>query len=180
MRQECGVGIVEVDVSGERPAFVAPATRIEPLPPERLESAARALRIDPADILRSALLTNGPVWEFLELRDAAAVLRADATGASFPQERAIGLLGAHEPGGEADVEVRMVDIWHGVKEDPITGSLNAAIARWLKSEGRLTAPYVAAQGTRIGRHGRVHVRPRGEDVLIGGDVRILIEGTLEL
>ncbi len=180
VRQECGVGIVEVDVSSARPAFKAPATRIEPLPAERLESAARALRIDPADIRASALLTNGPVWEFLELRDADAVLAADAAGASFPEERAIGLLGAHAPGGEADVEVRMVDIWHGVKEDPITGSLNAAIACWLKGEGRLDRSYVAAQGTRIGRHGRVHVRPRGEDVLIGGDVTVLIEGTVDL
>ncbi|ALN74359.1 PhzF family phenazine biosynthesis protein [Aureimonas sp. AU20] len=179
VRQECAVGLIEIDVSGERPAFVAPPTRVEPLDAARLDSAVKALRIDPADVLRSALLTNGPVWEFLELRDAAAVLAADATGASFPEERAIGLLGAHPAGSEADVEVRMIDIWHGIKEDPITGSLNAAIACWLQAEGRLDAPYVAAQGTRIGRHGRVHVSPRGSDVMIGGDVRILIEGTLE-
>uniref|UniRef100_UPI000B1FFA36 PhzF family phenazine biosynthesis protein n=1 Tax=Aureimonas sp. N4 TaxID=1638165 RepID=UPI000B1FFA36 len=45
VRQECAVGVVEVDVAGARPAFVAPPTRIEPLAPDRLESAARALRI---------------------------------------------------------------------------------------------------------------------------------------
>lgn len=179
VRQECGVGLVEVDVSAERPAFVAPPTRIEPLEDAVLASALRALRIDPADVVASARLVNGPVWEFIELRDAEAVLRADAAGASFPEERAIGLLGAYPPGGEADFEVRMIDIWHGVKEDPITGSLNAAIARWLKAEGRLDGPYVAAQGRAIGRHGRVHVRPRGEDVLVGGDVSVLIEGVLE-
>ncbi len=179
VRQECAVGVVEVDVAGARPAFVAPPTRIEPLAPDRLESAARALRIDPADILRSALLTNGPVWEFLELRDADCVVRADASGASFPEERAIGLLGTYPTGSEVDAEVRMIDIWHGVKEDPITGSLNAAIACWLKAEGRLTQPYVAAQGRCIARHGRVHVAPRGQDILIGGDVSILIEGVLD-
>ena len=132
VRQECAVGIVEVDCTGERPAFVAPPTRIESLDPERLREAASALRIDPGDILRSARLVNGPVWDLLELRDASAVLRADPTGASFGEERAIGLIGAHPQGAEADVEVRMIDIWHGIKEDPITGSLNAAIACWLQ------------------------------------------------
>lgn len=48
-------------------------------------------------------------------------------------------------------------------EDPVTGSLNAALAVWLLSTGRLTAPYVARQGTRLGREGRVHVTqdPKG-------------------
>jgi predicted PhzF superfamily epimerase YddE/YHI9 len=42
-------------------------------------------------------------------------------------------------------------------EDPVTGSLNAALAGWLLRSGRLEAPYVARQGTALGREGRVHV-----------------------
>ncbi|MBB3952072.1 PhzF family phenazine biosynthesis protein [Aureimonas jatrophae] len=180
VRQECGVGIVRIDVSGAVPAFVAPPTRIEALEPERLAEALAALRIDPREVVRSARLVNGPAWEAIELRSAEAVLAADPTGASFPEERAIGLIGPHAPGGEADVEVRMIDIWHGIKEDPITGSLNAALACWRQAEGRLDGPYVVAQGTRIGRIGRVHVRPDGDAVMIGGAVSILIEGMLDL
>ena len=42
-------------------------------------------------------------------------------------------------------------------EDPVTGSLNASLAQWLLATGRATAPYVASQGTALGRAGRVHV-----------------------
>lgn len=181
VRQECGVGLVEIDLSGSVPAFVAPPTGVEPLAPERLAEALAALHIDPADVVRSARLTNGPVWDAIELRSADAVLRADASGSSFPAERAIGLIGPHAAGSEADVEVRMLDIGSNVKEDPITGSLNAALACWMRDQGRLDRPYIAAQGTVIGRLGRVYVRPAPAGrVMIGGETTILIEGSLEL
>ena len=35
----------------------------------------------------------------------------------------------------------------GMPEDPITGSLNAAISCWLAGQGRLTRPIVLSQGT---------------------------------
>ena len=38
-------------------------------------------------------------------------------------------------------------------EDPVTGSLNASLAQWLLDTGRLSAPYVAAQGTALGGPG---------------------------
>jgi len=180
VRQECAVGIVAIDLRGTVPAFVAPPTRIEPLAPDVLAEALAALRIDPADVVRSARLANGPVWEAIELRDAACVLAADPAGAHFPHERAIGLIGPHPEGSETDFEVRMIDVWHGVKEDPITGSLNAALACWRRDEGRLDRDYVVSQGTAIGRLGRVHVRREGDAVLIGGATTILIEGMLEL
>lgn len=181
VRQECAIGIVEIDRSGPLPAFVAPQTRIAPMEPDRLAETLSALRIDPADVVRAARLDNGPTWDAIELRSAAAVLAVDPRGASFAPERRIGLIGPHAPGGEADVEVRMLAISDSLKEDPITGSLNAALARWMESEGRMASAYVAAQGTAIGRLGRVHVRAAGEGrVLIGGAVTILIEGTLTL
>jgi PhzF family phenazine biosynthesis protein len=69
----------------------------------------------------------------------------------------------------------------GMSEDPITGSLNAAIAKWLLASGRLQKPYLVAQGTQIGRHGRVAVTPGNhETVWIGGEVHILIEGNVRL
>lgn len=181
VRQECAVGIIEIHGDGPVPAFVAPKTHIEPLGEERVRELTVVMRLDPADVVGSAYLVNGPEWEVLELRSASAVLRADAAGAHFPTERCIGLIGPHEAGAEADFEVRMIDIWHGVKEDPITGSLNAAIACWRQATGRLVAPYTVAQGTALERLGRVHVRlaSRGR-VLVGGETRILIEGVLDL
>ena len=67
-----------------------------------------------------------------------------------------------------------------MSEDPITGSLNAAIAWWMASEGRLTRDLTIAQGTKLGREGRVFVC-RATDgsgqVLIGGESRIVVTGT---
>jgi PhzF family phenazine biosynthesis protein len=43
VRQECGVGIVDIDVSGAVPAFAAPKTTVAPLRPEKLEAIILAL-----------------------------------------------------------------------------------------------------------------------------------------
>ena len=71
----------------------------------------------------------------------------------------------------------------GMSEDPITGSLNSALACWMHAQGRLRGDLVIAQGTSINRHGRVYVKPDPNAegrILIGGETRILIEGVLSL
>ncbi|MEV0384072.1 PhzF family phenazine biosynthesis protein [Nonomuraea sp. NPDC050643] len=66
-------------------------------------------------------------------------------------------------------------------EDPVTGSLNASLGQWLLRTGRAEAPYVAAQGTVIGRAGRVRVSTDDEgDVWVGGDVITCVTGQAEL
>ena len=67
-----------------------------------------------------------------------------------------------------------------MSEDPITGSLNSAIAHWLKSKNRLGKAITVAQGTVIGRKGRVSIRPDSDHVQIGGQTHIIIEGVVNL
>ncbi|WP_413991052.1 PhzF family phenazine biosynthesis protein [Labrys okinawensis] len=180
VRQACGVGIVEIDVSSTVPAFTAPPTTIEPMPAETLETIAAALAIDPGRILRTAILNNGSPRPVLELAGAGEVLALDSARVRWPAFQPIGVIGAHAPGGECDYEVRLLAPSSGMSEDPITGSLNAALAHWLQSQGRLRGPIVLAQGTKIGRVGRVYISTVGNKVLVGGNTQILIEGTLEL
>ena len=181
VRQECAVGIVEIDVSqANELAFVAPPTRIEPLDPDRLQLIVEALEIPQDAILRSARLNNGPVWQVLQLASAQAVLAVDSSRVRWPEYTPIGLIGAHPPGSECDYEVRMFAPSSGMSEDPITGSLNAAIAHWMRADGRLSGPIRIAQGTAIGRHGRVSIRPDGSNIWIGGQVQVLIVGTIDL
>jgi PhzF family phenazine biosynthesis protein len=183
VRQECGVGIVEIDLRGAVPAFVAPPTAIEPLPDEDLGAIVEALTIDRSRIVRTARLDNGPRWQVLELESAADVLAVDAAAVRWPAFRSIGLIGRHQPGGECDYEVRMLAPSSGMSEDPITGSLNSAIALWMRDEDRLGEGMLIAQGTCIGRVGRVHVRRDPRDVarvLIGGESHVLIQGTVRL
>ena len=178
VRQECGIGIVEIDVSGAQFAFVAPPTKIERLPEEILHSIMEALDISSESILHTALLDNGPVWTVLQLQSADQVLSVDSSLVRWPEYKSIGLIGAHKAGAECDYEVRMLAPSSGMSEDPITGSLNSALAQWLSAEGRLGQSIIIAQGTSINRHGRVSVRVDGADdkIKIGGDTHILIDG----
>ena len=179
--QECGVGLVEIDVTTPgRPAFGAPPTRIAPLEAAQRDSIVATLSIPEHLILRTAQLENGPVWQVLELASAEAVLAVDSSRVRWPAFGSIGLIGAHPGGAECDVEVRMLAPSSGMSEDPITGSLNAAIAQWMRSEKRLDKPLTVAQGTAIGRTGRVFIRPDDQRIWIGGHTHVLIDGTVRL
>ena len=182
VRQECGVGIVDIDISGTKPAFVAPPTTIKPMEDATREAIIAALDIPPHAILHTAELDNGPVWQAFHLDSADAVLALDSSKLRWPAFKSTGLIGAHPAGGECDFEVRMLAPSSGMSEDPITGSLNAALAHWMRADGRLQSPVTIAQGTRIDRCGRVFVRPDEPTgkVFIGGTSHILIDGTVDL
>lgn len=184
VRQDCAVGLVEIDLGGQVPAFAAPPTAIAPLPEENRDAIASALQIAPQTILRSALLDNGPVWQVLELETAEQVLAVDSSRVAWPAFKGIGLIGAHPADADCQFEVRMLTSSSGMSEDPITGSLNAALAHWMAAEGRLTSEIVVAQGTKIGRHGRVYIRPNGSGddrkIMVGGRTQILIRGEVTL
>jgi PhzF family phenazine biosynthesis protein len=182
VRQECGVGIVEIDVTDSRlPAFVAPSTEIRPMRPDSFEAIVDALEIQRDEILHSAELDNGPVWQVMQLSSAEAVLKLDSSLVRWPTFKAIGMIGAHARGSECNYEVRLLAPSSGMSEDPITGSLNSALAHWLQADGRLKHSLTVAQGTCIGRQGRVSINPiDSHNVKIGGQTHILIEGTVLL
>ena len=178
--QECAIGLVDIHLGGDVPAFVAPETEVAALSEDEVASLCDALAVARRDVVRAARLANGPVWQVLELASAEAVLAVDAARVRWPEHVGVSVLGAHREGAECDYEVRSLSPSSGMSEDPITGSLNAAIAWWMASEGRLSRDLTIAQGTKLGREGRVFVR-RATDgsgqVLIGGESRIVVTGT---
>lgn len=182
VRQECGVGIVEIDISDPGMlAFTAPPTQVRPMQTENFAEIVAQLEIVIDKILLTAELDNGPVWQAFLLDSAESVLALDSSRVRWPEFQALGFIGAHPAGSECDYEVRMLAPSSGMSEDPITGSLNSALAHWLQAEGRLDGPVMVAQGTCIGRHGRVSIKPVAEqNIKIGGQTHILIEGTVEL
>ncbi len=180
VRQECGVGIVIIDIKGQVPSFAAPKTKVDQLSQDALDTITSALSLSPDRIVRTALLSNGPVWQVLELVSAEDVLAADSSKTVYPELVGVGLIGAHPLGAECQFEVRNISPSSGMSEDPITGSLNAAIAQWMYSEGHWLNDVSVAQGTCIGRHGRLFIRNEGDSVWIGGHTQILIEGELSL
>ena len=82
---------------------------------------------------------------------------------------------------EPSVEVRMFVSDLVVAEDPITGSFNASLAQWLIADGHAPARYVAAQGTCIGREGRVYIEQDASgQVWVGGDSVTCVDGSVLL
>lgn len=178
--QQCGVGLVTVRQDGTRLAFAAPPLRRSgPLEPEVLARAVAALKLRADDVLRHAWVDNGPGWCALLLRSADAVLALAPDFAALGDLK-LGVVGAHAPGHDAAFELRAFIPTLSVPEDPVTGSLNASVAQWLMGAGVAPARYVAAQGTALGRAGRVHLQRDGDTVWVGGDVVPLVEGTVAL
>lgn len=174
--QECGVGLVRVRSDGERLAFAAPPLRRSgPLDEGELLRVARCLRVERSEIVHHAWCDNGPGWRAVMLRSAERVLSLQPDPAQL-DGMDIGVVGPH-PGGEVALEVRAFFPGNsGLTEDPVTGSLNAAVAQWLIGAGLAPPRYVAAQGTAMGRAGRVHVERQGDDIWVGGQSVTCIEG----
>jgi PhzF family phenazine biosynthesis protein len=172
--QECGAGLVRVRRSDGRLAFAAPPlVRSGPVEEADLAPVLAALGLE--RVLDAAWIDNGPGWMGLLLQDAAAVLAVQPRFVDAD----VGLVGFHPPGGEAAIEVRGFFPKDGALiEDPVTGSLNASLAQWLTSSGRIELPYVAAQGTAIGRAGRIHVSSADGDVWVGGATVTRAAGSL--
>ena len=99
-----------------------------------------------------------------------------------PDDLNVGIAGPHPPGGPAAFEVRAFFPAGGAThEDPVTGSFNASLAQWLLSTGRAQAPYLARQGTALGRSGRVQISLDADgQVWVGGSVVTCVSGTVEL
>jgi PhzF family phenazine biosynthesis protein len=190
--QECGVGLVPVRLE-PMPAFVAPPLlRSGPVEEADRARVVAALGVSEDDVVGMQWIDNGPGWVGVELADADAVLAVEPVAEHFPPASggdggalglAVGIVGRwpERSGVGKDVEVRAFfrDGAHLV-EDPVTGSLNAGLAQWLVGTGRLPSRYVAGQGARLRRDGRVFVEQRGADVWVGGHVTTTIRGEVLL
>jgi PhzF family phenazine biosynthesis protein len=179
--QQCEAGLVKIRRDGDRLAFAAPPlVRGGPLPDEDVDLIVRGLRIERADIVAHAWCDNGPGWRGVLLRSAAQVLALQPDGALLAG-RFIGVVAPCEPGDGSDFEVRAFFPGHmGMIEDPVTGSLNASMGQWLIGAGLAPERYVAAQGTVLGRAGRVHVERAGADIWVGGASVTCIAGEVDL
>ena len=97
----------------------------------------------------------------------------------FPAGLDLGVVGAYKQGDETAFELRALfpDHTGALREDPVTGSLNASVAQWLLSSGHATAPYVASQGVCVGHAGRVNISQDDDGtVWVGGGTLTLMEG----
>jgi PhzF family phenazine biosynthesis protein len=177
--QECEAGLVAIRRTHEGLAFAAPPLlRSGPVDEEDLAAIAASLGIRRDAIVDAAWADNGPGWVAILLASAAEVLAVRPGAVPFD----IGIVGPYPAGSPAAVEIRAVYPQHGLTvEDPVTGSLNASVAGWLLRTGRLAAPYVASQGTAVGRAGRVAISQDADGTIwTGGRSVTVIRGVVDL
>jgi len=188
--QECGVGMVAIRRDADRLAFAAPPLiRSGPLDEADVALIARGLGVARSDIVAHSWCDNGPNWRGVMLRSAeqvlslkpdAAVLAGLDVGVVGPRGK-VGVVGK-PTSSDTQFEVRAFFPGNnGLTEDPVTGSLNAALAQWLIGTGLAPERYVAAQGTAMQREGRVHIeRDASSTVWVGGASVTCINGEVTL
>jgi len=177
--QECGAGLVTVRRTPDGLAFAAPPlVRSGPVEESLVEHIASLLGIARGEIEDAQWVDNGPGWVAVLLADAEAVLALRPTTLGLD----LGAVGPYPAGSPEAFEVRAFFPKDGtLVEDPVTGSLNASLAEWLLRTGRAIAPYVASQGTALGRAGRVHVSRDGDGTIwVGGGTVTCVTGRVEL
>jgi PhzF family phenazine biosynthesis protein len=159
-----------------------------PLPEDEVLRIAHGLGVTRQDILHHAWCDNGPQWrgvmlasaeQVLALQPNAQILAGMEVGVVAPLDKADSE-DNHDP-TEA-FEVRAFFPGHGgLTEDPVTGSLNAALGQWLIGAGLAPEQYVARQGSAMGRAGRVHVQQDAHgQVWVGGESVVCIKGHVTL
>ena len=206
--QESQIGLVKIRRDGTRLAFSAPPLKRSAPSPSLLAHVAAALGLKAQQIVAAQMLDNGPVWLGLLLDSQNAVLhiqpnhmeiknlgqKIGVVSVEQPQSstplisrsnREARAFGAFEKVSQGDnappVEVRAFAASIGVNEDPVTGSLNASLAQWLIADGQAPASYVAAQGTCMGRAGRVFIEQDATgQIWVGGQSVTCVDGTVRL
>jgi PhzF family phenazine biosynthesis protein len=177
--QECGAGLVGIRQVPAGLAFAAPPLiRSGPVEEPVAEHIAALLGISRASITDLAWADNGPGWAAVLLPSPEAVL-ALRPGAL---DMEIGVAACYPAGSPEAIEVRaFFRSGDATIEDPVTGSLNASLAQWLLDTGRVSVPYVARQGTALGRSGRVHIfREADGQIWVGGGALTCVSGYAEL
>jgi PhzF family phenazine biosynthesis protein len=209
--QQCEIGLVNIRRVGARQAFAAPALTRSAPSPAVLAQVAAALGLKAQHIVAAQVLDNGPVWLGLLLDSADTVLQLAPDHLALKKYGLkVGVAGAHaaqtapvliarknrearafagataaaaEEAG-ADFEVRAFAAPMGIQEDPVTGSLNASLAQWLMAEGHAPDNYVVAQGTCLGRAGRVHLSRESvggtSQIWVGGESVTCMDGSVTL
>jgi PhzF family phenazine biosynthesis protein len=186
LRQECGAGILDLQVDGETLWLEAPPAT-DTLPGDAdLELLKVCLE---SKIQGSPRIINvGPRWLVAELPGdkALAALAPDMQLlAELSNRLSIGgvTVFGSSGDGQSAIHVRSFAPAHGIAEDPVCGSGNISVAAYLLRTGqakRVGARYTARQGMQLGRDGQVSIRIEDGRIFLGGSAVTCVDGSLRV
>ena len=178
--QECAIGLIKIRKDGSRLSFEAPelikSGSVDDL---TLKKVAMSLRIGVSDIINHQWVDNGPGWCAVMLKNAQQVLALDPDP-QLLKDFKMGVIGSYPDGSETDFEVRAFAMPYGIYEDPVTGSLNAGIAKWFFNTNSVKDEYTVSQGKALGRDGKIFIQKIDNTIWVGGEIISCINGELTL
>jgi trans-2,3-dihydro-3-hydroxyanthranilate isomerase len=178
-------GEVPVEFEGELGWFTPPPVRLGGEFDRALAADLVGLapeQLDDAFPVRFAEV--GPQFVIVGVRDlqALAAARLDLQrheqrlAEGFPV-RCVFLFSAQTHAPDADYAARMFFVSAGVREDPATGSANAAFAAYLWDALGRGGRVVVDQGVEMKRPSRLYLDV-GDEIRVGGKVQLVAEGRL--
>lgn len=174
--QECLAGLVTVRRFDEHLAFAAPpCTRTGPVDEITLERVSAATGTSRDKILSHQWVDNGPGWLAIEVASVEE-LHALRLNLGLLSGLDVGVFAFAAPSADHLYEVRALVADYMSGEDPVTGSLNASLAQWLRREARVPERYLVRQGRAIGYDGVIAIEDDGNDVWVAGSTRTVVSG----
>lgn len=186
LRQECGVGILDLQMDGETLWLDSPPATDALLGEADIDILEKSLGSSVQGAPR--IINVGPRWLVAELAsaDAVAALVPDMQNiAELSNRLSIGGVTVYGTSGDGQsaIHVRSFAPAHGIAEDPVCGSGNISVAAYLVKTGqakRVGERYTARQGMQLGRDGRVSIRIEGDKIFLGGSAVTCMDGSLRL
>lgn len=182
--QECGLGLVVIKIAADGAlAFSAPEATLTGFNDAPLSSALNSDALETA--LPVMVADMGIRWLLVPMQSAEAVLAIKPNIVEFERLLHKAQVNGVMPFGPLDgveeqYEVRGLLVEQGsFCEDPVTGSANACLARYLQAQG-VELDYRVRQGTAMQRAGRLSVTYAADGVWIGGQTVTVIDGTLKV
>jgi PhzF family phenazine biosynthesis protein len=182
--QECGAGILEMSRDGDTIWVKAPPAKTIPFEERQRAALEQALG---CKVLGKPFAVNvGPTWLVADVGDADILARMPVSMEGISRmSRELTITGITVFGKSSDgasaIHVRSFAPAGDIPEDPVCGSGNVSVARYLADSGevdRYGKQYVARQGMQLGRAGEVSIRIEAGDIYLGGVSVTCVEGTL--
>lgn len=177
--QECGAGLVEINILGPTDAplieFTLPYAKRSEVSDKDSQEIAAALG---TKVEACAIYEVGPVWLTVKVSDAKTLISIEPDFNKIERLLArlnvtgLQVIGTHE--GNSKYEVRTFAPYVEVKEDPVCGSGGGATAVFLRDTYGVRGTVQLLQGRRVRRAGQLTVN--GEKQSVAGHAVTVIDG----